>query len=93
MSCEWNGKGIWRHPDHIAAVCNASSFDWVAIVLSGLLFLVVLDVNVLSCSARLYTLGGARCAVYGLSSRAVLRVTCSFVPVEHGRAALALALF
>jgi hypothetical protein len=36
LSSEWNGKAIWRHPDHIVAACDASSFAWGAVVLSGL---------------------------------------------------------
>lgn len=35
LSSEWNGKAIWRHPDHIVAACDASSFAWGAVVLSG----------------------------------------------------------
>ena len=35
LSSEWNGRSIWRHPDHIVAACDASSFAWGAVVLSG----------------------------------------------------------
>ena len=35
LSAEWNGKAIWRHPDHVVAACDASSFAWGAVILSG----------------------------------------------------------
>lgn len=35
LSKEWNGKAIWRHPDHVVAACDASSFAWGAVILSG----------------------------------------------------------
>ena len=35
LSSDWNGKAIWRHPNHVVAACDASSFAWGAVILSG----------------------------------------------------------
>ena len=35
LSKEWNGKAFWRHPNHVVAACDASSFARGAVILSG----------------------------------------------------------
>ena len=40
LTDEWNGRAIWRHPDHILAAVDASSFAWGGLILAGMSALV-----------------------------------------------------